>query len=241
MTRLNVGVTAAAAAAAVMLAVTTAPQAAAYPKVTTLTPGAPIGTYTAAGNRDGACTAGWLARTADGTPMMLTAGHCFSSGAGGQALLGLDADAGNYVKVGDADYVVDVPDSTDIAVVRVTGPVTLDARVLERRPVSGVVAEVSPGDTVCVYGSESGRNCGPVMRLTDGGGIQVDIQTRAGDSGSPVYRLGRSGVAQPVGLVRGALNGDAVVQPIADVLRERELTLLQTESPAPHIQPVSHR
>ncbi len=224
-----------------MLAVATAPEAAAYPKVTTLTPGAPIGTYTAAGTRDAACTAGWLARTSSGDPVMLTAGHCFSNGVGSQTLVGLDANAGNYTKVGEADYVVHT-DTADVAVVPVAASVSLDARVLERRPVSGVVAAATPGDEVCMFGAESGRHCGTVT-LIDGDSAQVwtKMQSTRGDSGAPVYKIGRSGTAQPVGiLVQG--NGDAtIVQPIADVLRERELTLIQTETPAPHIQPVSHR
>lgn len=239
---------AAAAAALAAAVLTAAPASADYPTVDALTPGAPIATYLAEGSKDGACTAGWLARDKAGATYMLTAGHCFSDGAGGHAMVRYAES--DYHALGTADYVlydaaeVLTPDRTDIAVVALDDGVAIDARVLERRPVSGAVKIVEVGDRVCKFGAESGRrDCGPVTEVTEYR-IKADFDSRSGDSGSPVYAIDDRGVAHAVGIHTGVMSeGGASIQPISATLRERGLELIPAPKPAPQpgIAPISHR
>lgn len=221
----------AAALTAVGLATLGAAPATAEPQVDALTPGAAIAAYAPGpgGSLTAGCTAGWLARTAGGEPVMLTAGHCAHLG---DAIV-LQRDVNDYVALGTATYVNAVPNSTDIAVVHVSEPVAQDARVLERRPVAAAIKLVIPGDPICFYGATSGRSCGIVTNIVPGYGIVTSAAAQGGDSGGPAYSIDDAGVAYPVGVVHGVqdFTRRSVVQPISDVLREQNLTL--TPGPAP--------
>lgn len=213
------------AAVVAAAAVCAAPPAAAYPQVDVLTPGAPIATYAPGGDRalTAGCTAGWLARTATGDLAMLTAGHC--AHLGDKAVW--QRGDGDYVAIGYATSVVATANGTDWGVISLSGPVAYDARVLKLRRVAAATKLVTAGERICLYGAESGRQCGPVVSVTEDR-IVADVQTHPGDSGGPVYWIDDTGVAYPVGLHLGREidSNLEVVQPIAGVLREQNLTLI---------------
>ncbi|MGB3675170.1 MAG: S1 family peptidase [Candidatus Nanopelagicales bacterium] len=225
-----------AAALAVGLATLGTAPATAEPQVDALTPGARIVTYAPGpgGAWQSECTAGWLARTADGKPVVLTAGHCARSGDAVVLWQGHDDSPADYLALGPATYVVHDPNSTDIAVVSVSESVAQDPRVLERRPVAAAVKLVIPGEPICFYGATSGRSCGVVTNIIPGYGIVATAKAQGGDSGGPAYSIDNTGVAYPVGIVVGGQDstGRSVVQPITDVLREQNLTLMSGAEPS---------
>lgn len=212
-----------------------APTATASPEATVLSPGGHIAVYSPEGALRTGCTVGWLASDSQGLPMLLTAGHC---GAVGDHVVGRRAD-GTYFSAGWVTHVVDVPDGEDIAVASISPDAPLDTRVAGLRPVAGAVKRVAVGERVCLYGSKTKkRSCGEVLSVSPSV-IQATAKVQPGDSGAPVYAIDRTGVAYPVGILRGmrADSSGAVIQPIIDVLREQGLTLMPTPAPDVLVRP----
>lgn len=234
----------AATAAAAVTAVTLAAPAAASPPVSpnpAITPGAGVAIYDASGSGGSACTLGFLATGADGTHYAFTAGHCDK---GGTVLMPYQTQ-GNYQRIGTFAKVDNQVDSVaDIALIRLDGTLPTDTRVLSRRPVSGVTSEVNTGDTLCFYGMRSGRQCGVATIDTGSSGIVATFSTNAtqGDSGGPVYRIGKDGSATAVGVLNSSSNdGVADATLIEPYLKQWGLTLdITPRVPAPP-QPVGYQ
>lgn len=75
------------------------------------------------------------------------------------------------------------------------------------------LSSIHPGQIVCKDGGRSGRTCGPVLRVNPRSGeIYSLLFTIPGDSGSPIYIVGRDGKAYIVAVHGGGVtpfNSDA--------------------------------
>lgn len=80
------------------------------------------------------------------------------------------------------------------------------------------VSAVRPGQTVCKAGAVTGRTCGPVVTVnTKTNEITAMVPSIPGDSGSPMYVVGRDGKAHIVGNLSG---GSLVVYKLYDGVKE---------------------
>lgn len=169
-----------------------------------ITPGAGIATYSGASDDTETCTAGWLAHTRDGHPVMFTAGHCTHGGL--QVSMKWTA-TNHYEKIGTFVQSVDqgnVGDDADFGVVALDSQIPRDARVLDRRPIDGTTAAVNEGDELCKYGVTTGRTCGHVLAAPTASKVRFDAPSDSGDSGGPVYLIRPNGDAVAVGItIRG--------------------------------------
>lgn len=245
MIRLSHALTSVAAAA--IIALTLASPAAASPPVPpapSITPGAGLAIYDASGTGGSACTLGFLATGTDGARYAFTAGHCDE---GGNALMPYQTQ-GNYQRIGQfAESVEGSGWDPDIAVIRLDSNLPIDSRVLARRPVAGLTSKVSTDDTLCFYGMRSGLRCGQVQWSTESAEIDTRVSFSAtavgGDSGAPVYRIGRDGTATAVGVLDATDDESGVVSAtlIEPYLNKWGLTLDVTPRvPAP-AQPVGYQ
>ena len=90
--------------------------------------------------------------------------------------------------------------AVDGALNRINGALHGPRAIGGRLPVSAV----RPGQIVCKDGGRTGRTCGPVLRVNPGTGeIYSALLTIPGDSGSPIYIVGRDGKAYIVGVHGG--------------------------------------
>lgn len=239
--------TLAAMAAAAITAVTLASPAAAAPPVPpapAITPGAGLAIYDASSTFGGTCTLGFLATGTDGTRYAFTAGHCDE---GGNALMPYQTQ-GNYQRIGQFAASEDGSGwDPDIATIRLDSNLPIDSRVLARRPVTGLTSKVSTDDTLCFYGMRSGLRCGQVQWSTESAETDTRISFSAtavgGDSGAPVYRIGRDGTATAVGVLDSTDDASGVVSAtlIEPYLQKWDLTLdITPRAPAP-AQPVGYQ
>lgn len=231
-------------AAATITAVTVASPATAAPPVPAapaITPGAGLAIYDASNAFGSSCTLGFLATGADGTRYAFTAGHCDE---GGNVLMPYQTQ-GNYQRIGQFAKVDDAVDSVaDIATVRLDGNLPKDTRVLARRPVTGVTSEVSTNDTLCYYGMRSGLRCGSATIDTGVADTLASFSTTAvpGDSGAPVYRIGKDGSATAVGVLNSSSDdGVATATLIEPYLSKWGLTLDVTPRVGAPAQPVGYQ
>lgn len=197
------------------------------PPSSAVTPGAGIGLYDGAGKPAAGCTLGFLATGADGIRYAYTAGHCNK---GGGAVLPYQA-ADNYRALGRFAHAVnDGPDGPDIAVIRLDDTLPHDARVLSRRPVTAVIADISTNDTLCFYGMRSGGHphCGRVTQGSTNGApsrVRFAAVSVVGDSGSPVYRIERDGNATAVAILDGGDSSSSTATLIKPFLDKWHLSL----------------
>ena len=189
-----------------------------------VTPGAAVVVSNAANTDGSTCTLGWLAHDATGRPVALTAGHCDFGGSVSMKL----AASGAYETIGDFSQAVHdggVGEDSDMGLISLTNPgIAGDSRVLDRRPVEGVTAEVKEGDVLCKYGFVTGRKCGPVTAVTPTK-VVFGAPAEAGDSGGPVYLVQPDGDATAVGIaIRGDDSG-SVAELVQPWLQKWQLTL----------------
>ncbi|SHE58801.1 S1 family peptidase [Streptoalloteichus hindustanus] len=150
-------------------------------------------------DRFGRCTAGFALEAADGSPGVLTSGHC---GRPGEQVFSRGRRVGEFARVvsDDLDRGGQGDDYAVVHLVRGEGGSKPD--VVDHRggavPVEGVVDPV-PGAPVCKSGRTTGWTCGRVLavrarvRSQPVGGVGSvlevfahDACTEAGDSGGPV-------------------------------------------------------
>ena len=191
------------------------------------------------------CTAGFLVRTADGRPGLLSAGHCNEPGTEGTVTI---HHGGLYVypKVGRfAESVYDGNAWTDYDIGLITLehkdidgiPLTSD---VDGHPLVGLAEHVEVGDTLCHFGIRSDAAiCGPVAYV-EANKVRFAATGRCGDSGGPVYRLRPDGAAEAVGIYIEVSNGDysepkcdevheySIAQMVQPWLRAWDLTLVTT-------------
>ena len=137
-----------------------------------------------------------------------TAGHC--------GLVGTPRFLSGGLEVGSVQQSVDtVPGDgpvLDFAVVKLNTPDTTSPVHIAGRPVAGVLNVAAAdalraGTPVCFSGAKSGINCGPLVSA-DSQGLEVDLSSADGDSGSPVFVVdGRSQTVTLVGLLSGRVDG----------------------------------
>lgn len=230
------------AALAALAVVFASPAAAAppLPPSPAITPGAGLAVYNADATGGDTCTAGWLAHDASGMPVMLTAGHCDMGGKVAMKWTASDA----YETIGTFAKSVNegsVGENADIAIVALNNAaIPGDTRVLDRRPVEGVTADVKVGDVLCKYGLTTGRTCGPVLDTPTASKVRFDATSARGDSGGPVYLIQPDGDAVAVGItIRGADDGGTVAELVQPWLQKWQLTL-DTSKPAVGAQPVGY-
>lgn len=188
-------------AALAALVFTQAPTAQAFGEYPVASPGAYLVSTVLAGNgQPYQCTSGFLVRTPDGAPGMLTAGHCRRDPANDTVLqrtpMG-DRVIGRYVRSEVLPGVHDmglvdtagstVPLVSDVDAMRVTRVMTADD-VRREQP------------QLCKSGARTGLSCGPVTAVTD---TQVSFRAwdDLGDSGAPVYARLPDGTVAAVGIL----------------------------------------
>ncbi|HHU67771.1 S1 family peptidase [Corynebacterium sp.] len=177
---------------------------------------------------DRACSAGFMARTAAGEPVMVTAGHC---GLVGQTVF-VSRD-GRQVAVGTVIHSEFAADNSapDIGIVRLTSPEDVSPRLAGVYPIEGVlsvedVQRLRP--ELCRFGARSGISCGEYLGINEDKIVLSNI-ARPGDSGGPV--LARiDGRYHAVGVASWMLTGSRPViaaQPLAGILEEHNLQLMR--------------
>jgi len=223
---------AAAAAAVVALMSAAAPAAAdpdtvgdPVPPSTAVTPGAGVGLYDANSRGASACTLGFLATGADGRRYVLTAGHCDK---GGSVVMPTPT---GFRRVGLFAHTIDEPGSDIAAIALADTAPPQDARVLSRRPVTGVTADVSTDDTLCFYGMRTGGHphCGrvisPAAAADDAYLVEFGAVSVHGDSGSPVYRIEPNGDATAVAILNSGTATSSTATLIEPFLSRWNLSL----------------
>lgn len=204
-------------------------------------PGIGIDVTYADGSGDISCTAGFLVRTLDGRPALLSAGHCNKPG--GPATVSIHHD-GSYVSVGTfTDVIYDSNDwnTYDIGLITLddTGSIPLTPDV-DGHPMRGLADHVEIGEVLCHFGIRSGRPiCGPVV-VSEPNNARFTAAGTCGDSGGPVYRVRPDNTVEAVGIYVAVTDGDysdpkcdephefSIVQLIKPWLRSWELTLITT-------------
>lgn len=183
------------------LAVTIAPTAVALGEYAVTTPGAYI--LSTAVDQNGNfkfCTAGFVVRTPDGAPHILTAGHCRqdpNSSAVRQRTPHADTYVGEYAR-----WVVN-RNVRDMAIVDVA-PSSLPVNAaLDGRPVVRVmnaddVRRENP--VLCKSGARTGLSCGPVTEVNENI-VSFRAWDDLGDSGSPVYAVQPDNTIAAVGIL----------------------------------------
>lgn len=203
------------------------------PPVEAVTPGVGFTGYNADGALVGSCTLGFLATDTTGRRYAFTAGHCSSTG---NAVTQYQTP-NNYRRIGLFAHTID-DSSADIAAIALadTAP-PQDARVLERRPVTGVIDAVTDHDVLCFYGMRTGGHphCGQVTSpaaATDRDYlVQFAVGAVRGDSGSPVYRIEANGDATAVGILDSTTGDTSTATLIKPYLDEWGLSLTCQSTP----------
>lgn len=178
-----------------------APSAFAWGEYPVLTPGAYIlsNAFDANGNQK-FCTAGFMVRTPDGAPHMLTAGHCRqdpNSSTVRQRIPDTDAYVGQYTRwvvnrnVRDMAIVDTAPSSIPLVA-------ALDGRPVVRVMSAGDVRRENP--VLCKSGARTGMSCGPVTDVNDNI-VSFRAWDEPGDSGSPVYAIQSDNTVAAVGIL----------------------------------------
>lgn len=202
------------------------------PPSTAVTPGAGVGLYSANGKPASACTLGFLATDAEGSPYVFTAGHCNKGG--GVVMPYQTAD--NYRPLGRFAHTVDEP-GADIAAIALTDTLPHDARVLSRRPVTGVTDVITDADTLCFYGMRTGGrpHCGsvisPAAAADDDYLVEFGAVSVHGDSGSPVYRIEPNGNATAVAILNSGTATSSTATLIEPFLSRWNLSLICQTAP----------
>ncbi|MEB3021488.1 S1 family peptidase [[Mycobacterium] crassicus] len=219
------------------------------PTAKTLGPGIGINVSPADGSDNISCTAGFLVRTKDGQPGLLSAGHCNKPGGPGKVAVH-HGGLYKYPVVGTfTESVYDGNDWNDFDIGLITidhpGKIPLTSEI-DGHPVTGLADRVEIGDTLCHFGIRSGgAMCGPVV-ASEENKVRFTATGTCGDSGGPVYQIQPDGTAQAVGIFTAVSNGDyseptcdgphqySVGQSIKPWLAAWELTLVTTTPENPN-------
>lgn len=197
-----------------------------------LTPGVGLAAYNGAADGGLTCTAGFLAHTATGQPVMLIAGHCDQ---GGKVSMNY-APTGEYETLGyfaEEDYTGNKGEDADMGLVALAGTlVHLDPDIDGIRPVTGSTTQVGVGDRLCKFGLTTGLQCGPVMERPTATKVRFAALVDHGDSGGPVYKRLDDGTAVAVGItIGGSDSGGTIAELVQPWLTRWNLTLDTTGSP----------
>lgn len=177
---------------------------------------------------DRACSAGYMARTAEGETVMVTAGHC---GLVDQPVyVTRDGEKKPVGTVIHSEFSAD-NSADDVGIVRLTSPGDVSPRLAGEHAVTGIlsleeVQELRP--ELCRFGARSGLSCGEYLGMHDGKILFSNI-ARPGDSGGPV--LARvDGRYLAVGVTSWMVDGSLPVvaaQPLGEILEEHDLRLMR--------------
>lgn len=148
------------------------------------------------------CTAGFVVRTPNGAPAMLTAGHCRRDPHNNTVLQRTphgDQVIGHYVRWEVIRGVHDIG-LVDLATSSVPPVGTLEGMRVSRVMTAEDIRSEQP--QLCKSGARTGLTCGPITAITD---TQVSFRAwdDLGDSGSPVYVRQPDGTVAAVGILFG--------------------------------------
>lgn len=182
---------------------TTATSASAMPPtVSMVAPGYPTANYTAQGALGSSCTAGFVVRNPNDTPILLMAGHCDE---GGQVAIPY-RETDDWQPVGSfianmytPPFSLTLPDIGAVPLKSTSVPVSSD--LLGRTPITGA-ARPTVGQRLCKVGSYSATTCGNVIKVTSSK-VFFTAFNRQGDSAGPVYFENGDGTVTAVGLDSG--------------------------------------
>ncbi|ART74325.1 hypothetical protein BTO20_37520 (plasmid) [Mycobacterium dioxanotrophicus] len=198
-------------ALALLAAVTITPvltaSTAAAASLSVAAPGIPI--YQDVEGTSTRCTLGYTARNAEGDRLAVTAGHC---GTVGQTVYdNADRPIGTYIAVQPDD----VENRTyGYSLIRILPDVALSAWITPSLAIERH-AQAHPGDTVCLFGTTSGRRCSTVETVTVTEGTITGNLSAGGDSGGPVIRMSDQAL---IGIVIGHNNAETLFEPIARIV-----------------------
>ncbi|AEF34593.1 conserved hypothetical protein [Mycolicibacter sinensis] len=214
------------------------------PAAKTIGPGIGINVTPTDGSDNISCTTGFLVRTKDDRPALLSAGHCNKPG-GPAAVAIRHGGLYKYPVVGTfTETIYDGNDWNDFDIGLIDldrpGKIPLTSEI-DGHPVVGLGERVEIGETVCHFGIRSGgAMCGPVVAGEENK-IRFAATAKCGDSGGPVYRIRPDGAIEAVGIFTAVSNGDyseptcdgphaySVAQLIKPWLNAWELTLVTAE------------
>lgn len=211
------------------------------PAAPAIGPGIGIDITRADGSHGISCTAGFLVRTADSRPGLLSAGHCNEPGSAGTVAI---HHGGLYVypnvgRFAQSEYGGNDWSDFDIGLIILddSGKIPLTSDV-DGHPLVGLAERVQAGEVLCHFGIRSNEAvCGPVI-VVEENKVRFAATGRCGDSGGPVYRLRPDGAAEAVGIYVEVSNGDyseptcaepqkfSIAQLIKPWLKSWELTLV---------------
>ncbi|MGB3333799.1 S1 family peptidase [Mycobacterium sp. SMC-14] len=209
------------------------------PPAEAIGPGVGINVSSTGSSEATSCTAGFLVRSKDGRPGLLSAGHCNKPGGSGTVSI---HNGALYPTVGAfTQSVYDGKDGNNIGLITLDDPdkFPLTSEV-DGHPVSGVAERVNIGDTLCHLGVRSGEPmCGPVA-ASEKDKVRFAAATTCGDAGGPAYRMRPDGTAEAVGILTAESDGEdpetacaepresSVAQLIKPWLQAWQLTLVTT-------------
>ncbi|MDQ2626721.1 MAG: S1 family peptidase, partial [Actinomycetota bacterium] len=213
------------------------------PAAKAIGPGIGIDVTTGDGSENIICTAGFLVRTKDDRPALLSAGHCNKTGGAGTVAI-RHGGLFKYPVIGTfSETIYDGNDWNDFDIGLIAlepGKIPLTSEV-DGQPVAGLADRVEIGDTLCHFGIRSGGAvCGPVA-ASEENKVRFTATARCGDSGGPVYKIRADGAIEAVGIFTAVSNGDyseptcdgdhaySVAQLIKPWLTAWELSLVTTE------------
>lgn len=189
-------------------AITDAPPATAE-RAAVAAPGIPI--YGVGEEGTNRCTLGYAdtSSTSRGR-IAITAGHCGSPGT--PVLTTGRRMIGRYTEV-RADQ--SRTNTYGYAVIALNADVATSGNITPTFAINGH-ADAAPGDTVCLFGTTSGRRCGTVNAITPGAATIAGSLSAPGDSGGPVVRMSDRAL---VGILIGhdAQEGITMFEPIRHI------------------------
>lgn len=180
------------------------------PAAKAIGPGIGIDVASGEGSENIICTAGFLVRTSDDRPALLSAGHCNKTGGAGTVAI-RHGGLFKYPVIGTfTETIYDGNDWNDFDIGLIAlepGKIPLSSEV-DGQPVAGLADRVEIGDTLCHFGIRSGGAvCGPVA-ASEENKVRFTATARCGDSGGPVYKIRADGAIEAVGIFTAVSNGD---------------------------------
>ena len=188
-------------AALAALTFTQSPAAHAFGEYPVASPGAYLVSTTLAGNgQPFQCTAGFTVRTPNGSPAMLTAGHCDRDPVNDTVLQRTptgDRVVGRYVRW---DVLPGVRDVGLVDLAGSTVPLVSEVAGLRVSRLMDAAELRATQPQLCKSGARTGLSCGPITNITDN---QVSFRAwdDLGDSGAPVYARLPDGTVAAVGIL----------------------------------------
>lgn len=183
------------------LSLVSVPTAAAWGEYPVVTPGAYlVSTAMDANGNPKICTAGFVVRTPDGAPHVLTAGHCRQDPNNSTVLQrtpNSDTYVGQYTRWTVNRHVRDMA-IVDIAPASIPMAAALDGRPVVRIMNAEDVRRENP--ILCKSGARTGLSCGPVTDVNENI-VSFRAWDEPGDSGSPVYAIQPDNTVAAVGIL----------------------------------------